>query len=215
MEDRKMNEELPMKWWDFCKYIRFPLGIIVSIFNFINTLSAVKDIQLNSFGYIIISVNFALIILLCVTYYFFLERKKYGFEILITYYICELLYNSFINTLKDDYINGEDLGTIIITALFISAIVGVIWILPNYIYFKKRRHLFGKEEAYSNINEVTSENKDIINNKENTQLDDKKKIAIEEKEENIQQEKKKYCTKCGTQIEEEWVFCNYCGNKLK
>lgn len=26
---------------------------------------------------------------------------------------------------------------------------------------------------------------------------------------------KKYCTKCGKSIENEWAFCNHCGNKLK
>lgn len=54
-------------------------------------------------------------------------------------------------------------------------------------------------------------------------MEDDKKIDINNNNENkiivkdtINSEKnKRYCTKCGKTIENEWVFCNYCGNKLK
>ena len=41
---------------------------------------------------------------------------------------------------------------------------------------------------------------------------------IEKEKENIDNKKtvnKKYCTECGKMIENEWAFCNFCGNKLK
>ncbi|MCI8760575.1 MAG: zinc-ribbon domain-containing protein [Clostridia bacterium] len=51
------------------------------------------------------------------------------------------------------------------------------------------------------INIIEEENNCEIEEKEN--IDNKKKVN------------KKYCTKCGKIIENEWAFCNFCGNKLK
>lgn len=34
-------------------------------------------------------------------------------------------------------------------------------------------------------------------------------------EENKEEGRKKYCIKCGKIIDDEWIYCNYCGNKLK
>ena len=54
--------------------------------------------------------------------------------------------------------------------------------------------------------------KNIINNiekEENNETNEKEDID-DKKTEN-----KKYCTRCGKIIDNEWVFCNYCGNKLK
>lgn len=54
-------------------------------------------------------------------------------------------------------------------------------------------------------------------------MEDDKKIDINNNNENknivkdtINSEKnKRYCTKCGKEIQKDWDFCNHCGNKLK
>lgn len=33
--------------------------------------------------------------------------------------------------------------------------------------------------------------------------------------EKLKEKEKRFCTKCGKEIKQEWEFCNYCGNKLK
>ena len=38
---------------------------------------------------------------------------------------------------------------------------------------------------------------------------------ITENDSKDKEESKKFCTKCGGEIEEDWDFCNNCGNKLK
>ncbi len=54
--------------------------------------------------------------------------------------------------------------------------------------------------------------KSIVNN-----IEQEKNSDIKEKKdrEDKKEENKKYCTKCGKMIENEWAFCNFCGNKLK
>lgn len=206
MEEKKeiMNEELPMNWWNFWKYFRFPVGIFFSIFNFIGSLSLLKDVQLNMFGKVILLINFVLIIFLCITFYYFAARKKYGFEMLITYSIVEIIFNSFINVFNNNYIRSNSITELVIETLIISGIVCAIWVYPNYIYFKKRRHLFEESE----------ENKDTYTENLNDNISEEIEEKKEEKKNEIV-ENKKFCTKCGKQIENDWMFCNYCGNRLK
>lgn len=216
-ERDKIKEELPMNWWNFWKYFRFPVSIFFSIFNFIGSLSVLKDVQLNIYGILLLVINIALIIFLCITFYFFITRKKYGFEMLIIYSIAEVVFNSFINTFSGDDVYFNNITELVISVLIISGIVCAIWVYPNYIYFKKRRHLFGEEEQRKNNEEqnLSESFNTIPNNEEKNEEEEKKETINEEIKENLNNENKKYCTKCGNQIEQNWMFCNYCGNKLK
>lgn len=216
-ERDEIKEELPMNWWNFWKYFRFPVGIFFSIFNFIGSLSILRDVQLNIYGILLLVINIALIIFLCITFYFFVARKKHGFEMLMIYSIAEVVFNSFINTFSGDNVYLKNITELVISALIISGIVCAIWVYPNYIYFKKRKLFFGEEEQRKNNEEQNlSENLNTIpNNEEKNEEEEKKETINEEIKENLNNENKKYCTKCGNQIEQDWMFCNYCGNKLK
>ena len=214
MEDnnKMKNEELPMNWWNFWKYFRFPVGIFFSIFNFIVSLSILKDVQLNLLGNAILLINFLLIIFLCVTFYYFATRKKYGFEMLITYSIVEIIFNSFINVFNNNYMDQNNIITqMVIEALIVAGIICAIWVYPNYIYFKKRRNFFGEGEEQKD--KFEEERNEIGNIKDNNEKNEKVEDEKEEKKDEFI-ENKKFCTKCGKQIENDWMFCNYCGNKL-
>lgn len=216
-ERDEIKEEFPMNWWNFWEYFRFPVSIFFSIFNFIGSLSVLKDVQLNIYGTLLLIVNVVLIIFLCITYYFFVTRKKHGFEMLIIYSIAEVLFNSFINTFSGDDVYLKNITELVISAFIISSIVCVIWVYPNYLYFKKRRHLFGKEEQRKNNDEQElSDNINIEpNHEEKNEMGKKKETINEIEKEDTNNENKKYCTMCGNQIESDWMYCNYCGNKLK
>ena len=98
---------------------------------------------------------------------------------------------------------------------------------------------FSSTEDYEGIKEIA---KSFINDaelaqendttQEKTDIDEERKLDVLikklENDENIEnqsnneveksrnaQEMRKHCTKCGEEIEEDWDFCNNCGNKLK
>lgn len=77
----------------------------------------------------------------------------------------------------------------------------------NILKEDKQNELEKKEETNKSIE--TLENDKEENSKNNN--DD---IIIENDSKN-KEENKKFCTKCGGEIEEDWDFCNNCGNKLK
>ncbi len=141
-DNSEKEKDLPMNWWHFWQYIRFPLGILLSIFYFFQSLWEIKDMTFNIYGVLLLFLNFAIVVFLCITFYFFIKRKKHGFKILIIYSICEILYNSFVNVFDDAIFYSYSLTEMVIIALVISGIFGGIWVYPNYIYFKKREHLF-------------------------------------------------------------------------
>ena len=199
------NEDLPMNWWGFWKYFRFPVGIIISI-GLLSQYSNIDFTTLNFGGWLIVIAHLSITVLSCVTYGMFLAKKKQAFKVFIIYLFLELAWNTFINSFNNTYVVSGNITQWIITSLISYGIICGIWVYPNYIYFKKRKRFFEeKEDKQQNTNQKQEDQKlkNIINNieKENT----------ENKEEN----NKKYCTKCGKLIDGDWVFCNYCGNKLK
>lgn len=71
----------------------------------------------------------------------------------------------------------------------------------------KQKELEKKEEKNKSIEIV--ENDKVKDSKNNN------KDMIIENDSKDKEESKKYCTKCGKMIDNEWAFCNFCGNKLK
>ena len=149
-DDIEKNKELPMKWWKFLQYFNFPVGIILSLFS-ISNYSNINLNTLNIFGWIFFIGDIVMVILLCVTYINFVERKRKGYYLLLLYFISFTVWNTLISTLTNltngfRSLRGKDVNDIFVYTMmifFISlAIAGGIWIYPNYIYFKKRKNLF-------------------------------------------------------------------------
>lgn len=151
------EKEFSMKWWDFNQYIRFPFGILTSISVFIRYLKLTS----NSVISLLLVLNILNGILLFVTSYYFFKRTKVGYKLLNILLIYELLSNSFSFALKSGKFD------IINFCVFIS-VYGIIWTLPNYIYFKKRKSLFnntlsGKNKVKKNYIDEVQNNKDDEN----------------------------------------------------
>ena len=206
------TEELPMNWWKWWQYVIFPVGILISLGSFAQ-YSEIDFSMLSFWGWIIVIANLAITTLLCVTYGMFLTKKRQAFNVFITYLFLYPAWNTFVTTFNNFFSSNtandisSNITQLFITGLISYGIICGIWIYPNYIYFKKRKDFFEKkEEKQQNINEKEDEElKNIIND-----IEKQNNSKIEEKIEN-----KKYCTKCGKMIENEWTFCNFCGNKLK
>lgn len=71
----------------------------------------------------------------------------------------------------------------------------------------KQKELEKKEEKNKSIEIVEN---DKVKDSKNNNND-----MIIENDSKDKEESKKYCTKCGKMIDNEWAFCNFCGNKLK
>lgn len=213
------TEELPMNWWKWWQYVIFPVGILISLGS-LAQYSEIDFSMLSFWGWIIVIANLAIATLLCVTYGMFLTKKRQAFNVFITYLFLYPAWNTFVTTFNNIFSSNtandisSNITQLVITGLISYGIICGIWIYPNYLYFKKRKDFFEKkEEKQQNINEKEDEElKNIINDIEkqnNSKIEEKEKI------ENKKTENKKYCTKCGKMIENEWTFCNFCGNKIK
>lgn len=132
-------ENLPMNWWNFWQYIRFPIGFISTTWNIVDYLPTLDINLINIFVFLIdLSCAFFMI----VTYYHFLMRNKIGYKFLNSWLVIELIVNSLtitINGFTDNYTNMEDF---VIYFVITICIFGIVWALPNYKYFKKRKYLF-------------------------------------------------------------------------
>lgn len=109
-----------------------------------------------------------------------------------------------INNFQEIKGEGEKLKYKIITTVISTLIIGGIGSLI------RKNNLDKKKDELSD-KKIEEFDKTV----DSKVLDKKQEIEKKETEEVNNKEEKKFCTKCGKQIENDWVFCNYCGNKLK
>lgn len=125
---------------------------------------------------------------------------------------------------KEEKITDKVLTTII-TAL----IVGGIGALIGKFNSNKKNDSLNNEKNTVKEKDINVESKSLEEKREKEEIkaeefdnnfdgkdtEDKEETKKNETEEANNKEEKKFCTKCGKQIENDWMFCNYCGNKLK
>ena len=186
--EKENNKNLPMNWWNFCKYFRFPVSILVWIIAILNMVYYIS-IDISELGILsTLSLLFYLgyLIFLIITYINFINETAVGYKLLIFSLFVELIINSLLYSLPN--INDSSFTQSFILS---SAIYGWAYVWPNFIYFTKRSYVFNKK-----ITTIQNEN-----NEQNNVLDSSMS--------NI-----RYCTNCGEKIDMSWNFCNYCGFKL-
>lgn len=135
-KDSIKSETLPMNWWNFWKYFRFPAGCIVSCLNLVNYQNYTFDFYIASFFII----DILRIILMGFSYYQFLERKKNGYKLFNIFLALDSIYICAFSALK---VSLKDLSTnFVVNFVVLLIAMAIIWVFPNYIYFKKRKKYF-------------------------------------------------------------------------
>ena len=156
------SSDLPMNWWKFWQYVRFPIGIIFTAINIADYLPALEVNMVNIFAFL---TDVSLLVLMIVTYYHFLMQNKIGYKFLNAWLIIELVCNSLnatIKTLADNY-GYITLIDFVGPFLFTVCIIGIVWTVPNYMYFKKRKSLFNDsvKNSEKERNEYQKENEEL------------------------------------------------------
>jgi len=125
-EDKKTGKKLPINWYNFYVNIRLPLGIVVGFF-----ILAGSEFAGWTFQY---AVNFIYFFLIIALFIGLKNRKLWGWKLNFTFLILNAIFKPF----TAGFINITDK----IGWLPMVLIIALIWTLPNWIYFKKRRYLF-------------------------------------------------------------------------
>lgn len=136
------GNELPMNWWTFWQYARFPLSIIAMAVNIIGYL---PNLEVNTINIFIFLIDFLFFTFMCTTYcYFFMQNNKIGYNLINAYLIIESIYFPLVNSIT--IIENVDYAAMLMDfAIIFVALLTIwtlIWTLPNYIYFKKRKKCF-------------------------------------------------------------------------
>lgn len=134
-------KELPKNWWNFWQYVRFPVGIICLVVGIVDYLPTLDVNMINIYTFLI---DLAVLVIMFITYYHFLMENKIGYNFLNSWLVIELVTNALTtttNSFADNY-EGSNLLDFAIYFVITVCILGIIWTLPNYIYFKKRKSLF-------------------------------------------------------------------------
>ncbi len=150
MVNKNVENIYSMRWFNFWKYFRFPLSIILSIANFFS-IFWIKNLNFTGISIFILIFEILCFMYMCITFASLYTRKQFAYKILIIYLLVELFYTPFI-TMFNNYVSYFELPNItqLITEYVLTLTIwGVIWILPNYIYFKKRKSYFYEENSFT------------------------------------------------------------------
>jgi len=147
------------KWLRFYVKVRFPLGIVISSLFFVSSLIKtnfhIENASLLMFVIFLFLLDFANILLQVFTY---LEMKKMtprGYILNVIYLYFFELYYAIVFALSDFYL---------FWVRFIAGIiVGLAFMIPNLIYFRKRKDLFYRNTVVNADKQPDiSENKDKL-----------------------------------------------------
>lgn len=123
-ENSEKNKEIPMKWYKFWNYVKLPSFIIINWLNFFSSI----DESMNPITLLI----FSLYIWYVMSSMY--NKRKNCFTHIKIILVFETIAWSIAIT---DNINPD-----FFLNLFIFIILLVVWFLPNYVYFNKRKDIF-------------------------------------------------------------------------
>ncbi len=146
----ELDDDVPMAFLKFYIYVRMPLSII----------RLLAEIVMNGFNslYFLDFVVFSVYIIACIGLH---KRLYWGYKLNKVFLIINTLYPIFcvlIVAYIADFV-GKNVYTII--GQYIGVFIGqLIWNIPSYIYFEKRRNLF--------TSSTLSNESNVANNESNT-----------------------------------------------
>lgn len=132
------------------------------------------------------------------------------------------IVNSFkINNFQPVKGTGERVIDKILTSFFSCLIIcGIGAIIGKTRKNKEDKIKKNNSEIVEEIKDKEISNNHLVESNTNSKKDTEAESISIEKEKNIEKRdekevSKKFCTNCGKEIEDSWVFCNHCGFKLK
>lgn len=152
-ENENLNStdmNLSMTWFNFWKYIRFPLGIILTFSDISGYLSMDRNNMIvTSYSTFFLLIEISFLVLIIVTYYCFIKHLKIGYILNLIVLVVQSALNISGNVIKNiSRTNATFYLSDFIESFFPQfVIMAIIWILPNYIYFKRRKYYFYKNYA--------------------------------------------------------------------
>ncbi len=206
------------RWLKFYIYWRFPLGFIFGASSIIREINDAKNsgyLDLPIF-LIFLFIDIAVYLYRIVVYFSMLGRTPQGYYMNIVLLFVESAYISAARALER-------------TSLFMFFVFFVlfclIWVLPNYVYFKHRKYLFGKtlyvHDSKTNMStklspeetDWTGNNHESIKYLSNSATQN---LDLVSKASDNQQSKEStgqelFCRKCGALLTSGDAFCRKCG----
>lgn len=121
------DRELPLRWFKFYTYVRIPIAIFVAI-------SLIVSIETNPRGLFEIYLMEAMLILMVIYYaiLFYALHKRLSLGWMLNW--VAIVSDTLIAPIG----HAKFLGAYLVAVILMS----LVWFLPNYIYFKKRRYFF-------------------------------------------------------------------------
>lgn len=138
-----MKQNYTTGWLKFWLYFRFPVGLILSLFTFSGAYMNDETLSGDFTLIIAMCIDLAVLTLTCITYYYMYKREKIGYILIKIFLIVELIYISINSTFSVQY---STISEYTISIYMSMLLCGLIWTLPNYVYFLKRRWWFEKKE---------------------------------------------------------------------
>lgn len=136
------------KWLKFYIYWRFPIGFVLGGFMLISELVDATQLRIPIVS-IAVAIDVAMYIFRIVVFSYMFSMNERGYRLNNYLLVFEGLIMGLSNGLET---SSETPILIIIVCLVLSFL---IWIWPNYVYFKHRKHLFNGEKITSS-NSITT-----------------------------------------------------------
>lgn len=125
VEGNNMEEkQLGMLWYNFYNKIRISLGILMVLGSTITNFNSYKLYEF--------SIGIIYILFLSILFYGMLKFKKWAYPLIFVSLLLEVL------SLFVEKLNTETFSA----AIGVLVIMSLVWVLPNTIYFSKRKFLF-------------------------------------------------------------------------
>lgn len=131
------KKKLSIKWAENFIHGIIPLRILLILVDSFRTYENIE--YWTNLITIFFIINACYIILMVFTYFYAKKYTKIGYKLLYSLFIIDTLIFSI------SAVNNVSVGSTneyILILLILIFLTFLIWLLPNYIYFKKRKHLF-------------------------------------------------------------------------
>lgn len=139
IKEKIPKNNIPMTWFNFWKYFRIPFGTLSILCSILNTY------MLNENEITIFFIIDLIFLILCsMNLYYLYNPKPFGYVVNTSMIFVSTIYSAISTVLQ----NLSTQYSVIPFEIFCEQLFGVIvimvliWCLPNYIYFKKRKFYF-------------------------------------------------------------------------